>query len=142
MNVIDLANLALNKNLKNNFVRFVNRKSCNKIFENKKKLVILNNEKYNFSEGTKIFISESLTPMNESIAFNCRKLKHSCYNRNGVINIRMTDKRRPIKILYVERLVNLFSDFDFEAGEMYLEVSQDTDVSVSVSDDFKCRSEK
>ena len=54
----------------------------------------------------------------------------------------MTDKRRPIKILYVERLVNLFSDFDFEAGEMYLEVSQDTDVSVSVSDDFKCRSEK
>ena len=30
----------------------------------------------------------------------------------------------------MERLVNLLSDFDFEAGEMYLDLSQDTDASV------------
>ena len=42
----------------------------------------------------------------------------------------MTDKSRPIKIFHVERLINLFSNFDFEAGEMYLEASQDTDTSV------------
>ena len=120
---------------KKTIVRFVNRKNCNKIFENKKKLNENNNGKHNFREGTKIFVSESLTPMNESIAFNCRKLKrkeliHSCYSRNGIINIKMTDKSRPIKIFHMERLVNLFSDFDFEAGEMYLDASQDTDTSV------------
>ena len=74
--------------------------------------------------------------MNESIAFNCRKLKrkkiiiHSCYSRNGIINIERTDKRRPVKVFHRERLVNLFSDFDSEAGEMYLDTSQDTDTSV------------
>ena len=82
---------------KKTIVRFVNRKNFNKIFENKKKLNENNNGKHNFREGTKIFVSESLTPMNESIAFNCRKLKrkeliHSCYSRNGIINIKMTDK--------------------------------------------------
>ena len=29
----------------------------------------------------------------------------------------------------MERLVNLFLDFDFQAGEMYLDASQDTDIS-------------
>ena len=75
-------------------VRFVNRKNCNKIFENKNKLKKLNNElakssneKHNFREGTKVFVNESLTPMNDFIAFNYRKLKreeliHSCCSRN------------------------------------------------------------
>ena len=114
---------------------FVNRKNCYKIFENKKKLSKLNNEKHNFREGTRIFVSESLTPMNKSIALYCRKLKrkkliHPCYSRNGIINIKMTDKSQPAKIFYMERLVNLFPDFDFETGEMYLDASQDTDASV------------
>ena len=106
---------------KKTIVRFANRKNCSKIFENKRKPAKLNNQKHNFREGTKLFVSESLTPMNESIAFNCRKLKckeliHSCYSRNGIINIKMTDKSRPIKTFHIKRLVNFFSDFDFEAG--------------------------
>ena len=79
-----------------------------------------------------------MSPMNESIPFNCRKLKrkeliHSCYSKNGIINIKMTEKTRPIKIVPMARLVNLFSDFDFEAGEMYLDASQDTDTSVHLT---------
>ena len=94
-------------------VSFVSRKSCNEIVRNKKKLAKLNNEKQNLWEGTKLFISETLTPMNESIAFNCRKLKckefsHSCYSRNGVTNIRMTYKRLPVKIFQMERLVSKY----------------------------------
>ena len=86
-------------------------------------------------ERAKIFVSERLTPMNESIAFNCRKLKrkeliYSCYSRKGMINIKMTDKSRPVKVFHMERPVNFFSDFDFETGEMYLDASQDTDTSV------------
>ena len=70
--------------------------------------------------------------MNESIAFTFRKLNrkeliHSCYTKNGVISIRMTDKKRPVKIFNMERLVNLFSNTDFEAGEIYLDASQDAD---------------
>ena len=91
----------------------VSRKKCNKIFGNKKKFTKSNNGKHNFREGTKIFVNESLTPMNGFIAFNCRKLKlkeliHSCYSRNRVLNIKMTDKSRPVKIFHMESLVNLF----------------------------------
>ena len=120
---------------KKTIVRFAYRKNCNKIFENKKKVANLNGQKHNFREGTKSFVSESLTPMNESIAFNSRKLKreeiiHSCNSRNGIINIKRTDKSWPVKMFHMERLVNLFSDFDFEAGEMYMDTSGDTDTSV------------
>ena len=31
----------------------------------------------------------------------------------------------------MERLINLFSDFDFEDGKMYLDASQDTDASLN-----------
>lgn len=41
----------------------------------KKKLKHLNNRKPNFSDDTKIFANENLTPMNVSIAFRCRDLK-------------------------------------------------------------------
>ena len=43
----------------------------------------------------------------------------------------MTDKSQPVKIFHMERLVNLFSDFDFVAGEMFFDASQDTDVSIN-----------
>ena len=46
----------------------------------------------------------------------------------------MTDKGRPVKILHMERLVNLFFDFDFdfdfESGEIYLDTSQYADASL------------
>ena len=82
------------------------------------------------------FFNESLTPVNELIAFNCRKLKrkeliHSCYSKNGVLNIKLTDKSRPDKIFHMESLLNFFSNFDFEAGKMYMDASQDTDASVN-----------
>ena len=115
--------------------RFVNRKNCNKIFENKKKLSKLNNGKHNFREETKIFVNESFTPMNEFIAFNYRKLRrkeliHTCYSRNGVLNIKMTGKSRPVKTFHMESLLNLFLGFDFKFGKMYLDGYQDTDTSV------------
>ena len=93
---------------KKTIVQFVNRKICNKIFENKKKLAKLN--KNNFTERTKILISDDLTPMNEPTAFNCRKLKckeliHSCYNRNEVIYIRMSDKSFPVNFFRLNDLL-------------------------------------
>ena len=51
--------------------------------------------------------------MNELIAFNCRKLKrkeliHSCYSKNGVLNIKLTDKSWPVKIFHMESLLKSF----------------------------------
>ena len=120
---------------------FVSRKSCYKTFENKKKLANLNDKKHNCNKNIYQWIS---LKMNEPITFNCRSLKckeliHSCYSRNGVINIRMTDKNRLVKIFHMERLINLFSNFDFDAGEMYLDALQNADASVH-STYFKCSS--
>ena len=54
---------------------FVNRKSCKKVLFNKKKLSSIDCSKHSFTQNTKSFANENLTPMYESIAYNCRKLK-------------------------------------------------------------------
>ena len=51
--------------------------------------------------------------MNESIAFNCRKLKHSglihaCYSRNGIVYIKENETSRLIKVFYLGKLISLF----------------------------------
>ena len=60
--------------------------------------------------------------MNESNTFTWLKLKHkelihTCYSRNWVKNIRMTDKSRPVNIFHMEKPENLFSNFDFEDAD-------------------------
>ena len=55
------------------------------------------NSKHNFIQNTKIFANENLTPMNESIAYNCRKLKHNglihgCFSRDGIVRINHWEK--------------------------------------------------
>ena len=62
-----------------------------------------------------IFVIENLTPMNESIAFNCRKLKHSglihaCYSRNGNVYIKENETSRPFKVFHLGKLISLFPD--------------------------------
>ena len=49
-------------------VRFVNRKNCKKVLFNKKKLSSIDCSKHNFTQNTKVFANENLTPMNESTA--------------------------------------------------------------------------
>ena len=87
----------LGQNLKRQLFILSTGTIATKFSKIKKKLAKLNNGKHSFRQGTKMFVNESLTPMNEPIVFNCRKLKlkeliHSCYNRNGGLNIKMTDK--------------------------------------------------
>ena len=60
---------------KKTIIRLVNRKHCKKALHNKEKLSNVNNNKFSFNAETKLYINENLSPMNESIAFNCRKLK-------------------------------------------------------------------
>ena len=78
---------------KRTIIRFVNRKHCKKALLNKKKLSNINNNKFSFNAETKVYINENLTPMNESITFNCRKPKrsniiHACYARERIVHIK------------------------------------------------------
>ena len=84
----------------------------------KKKLGKIDSRNHNFSSSTKKFASENLTPMNESVAYNCVMLKcngliHGCLSRDGIIRIKRDERARPVKIYHMEKLHQLFPDFDF-----------------------------
>ena len=107
---------------KKTIIRFVNGKHCKKVLFNKKKLSNINNNKFNFNAETKLYINENLTPMNESIAFNCRKLKrsnitHTCYTREGIVHIKQEEGSKPFKNFYISKLYELFPDIVFVDDE-------------------------
>ena len=56
-------------------VKFVNRKDCTNILRVKKDLKHLDPTKLSFTEGTKIFINESLCPYYRGIWNKCKKLR-------------------------------------------------------------------
>ena len=75
----------------------------------------MDNEKHNFHAGTNIFVKENLTPMNETIAYKCRKVKHSslihaCYSRNGNAYTKENVTSRSIKVFRLGKLISLFPD--------------------------------
>ena len=60
--------------------------------------------------------------MNESIAFNCRKLKtsniiHTCYTREGIVHIKQEESSKPFKIFHITTFYELFPNFVFVDDE-------------------------
>ena len=79
------------------------------------------------------YLPVRLTPMNELIAYNCHKLKHNglihgCFSRDGIIRINREERARPTKIFHMDKLHQLFPDFDFgdadEDDDTFLYASQ------------------
>ena len=67
----------LDKSLKT-IIRFVNRKFCSKILAKKSELSDMKKEKLTeigLHETVKLFVPPNLSPYNEEIRFNCRKLR-------------------------------------------------------------------
>ena len=88
-------------------VHLVDRKNYQKVLFNKKTLDSIDCSKQNFMQNTKIFANENLTPMNESIAYNCSKLKHSglihgCFLRDVIVRIKRWEKDRPVNIFHMD----------------------------------------
>ena len=79
------------------------------------------NNKFNFNAEIKLYINENLTPMNESIAFNCRTLKsniiYTCYTREGIVHIKQEENSKPFEIFHISKLYELFPDFVFVNDE-------------------------
>ena len=75
-------------------------------------------KKFNFNAVTKLYINEKLIPMNEAIAFNCKKLRrsniiHSCHTREGILHIKHEESSKAFLILHIFKLYELFSNFFF-----------------------------
>ena len=101
--------------------RFINRKHTKKALINRKGLININKSSLSLSSSDNIFINENLTPMNNKIAFHCRKLKcngqiDKTYWRDGVIHIASSNIRdgKVIKILHMSMLLDIFHDFNFD----------------------------
>ena len=60
---------------KKTIIRLVICRYAKKALINRTKLDSIENAKYNFDGRTKIFVNENLSFANESIAYNCRKLR-------------------------------------------------------------------
>ena len=122
---------------KKTIVRFVNRKYCKKALLNRKNFMHIDSEaKYNFSRNNKIFVNESLTKANESIAYCGRKLKrasliYSCYVRDGVVHIKDSEHSRPTKVHHISMLYDKFPEFVFFYDDDEREVFVDASPNVS-----------
>ena len=98
-------------------VKFVNRKDCTNILRVKKDLKQLDPTKLSFTEGTKIFINESLCPYYRGIWNKCKKLRgnqklHQFYTINGVVRVKLEENGTPKSITHMLDLLNLFTDIE------------------------------
>ena len=119
-------------------VRFINRKYCKKALLNRKKLVILDNEKHQLGSINKIFISENLSWMNENIAFEARKLErrgaiHGYFTRDGVVHIKLSKHDKVIKIFHKNHFCKCILDYEEEENDLFHDVSQEVNNSVQSS---------
>ena len=88
------------------------------------------------AEMVRSFINENLSPANESIAYNCRKLRRtkindSCCSRDGIICTKSTANSKLHKIHHVKELRDLFPEFGFSNNEENIPHAEHDVVNVS-----------
>ena len=101
-------------------VKFVNRKGCTNILRVRKDLQHLDPTKLSFTEGTKIFINESLCPYYRDIWNKCKKLRanqklHQFYTINGIVRVKLEEIGPPKSIAHILDLVNLFPNIEIDS---------------------------
>ena len=72
-------------------------------------------------------------PTNESIAYNCHKLKCSglicgCFSGDRIVRIKNEETVRPVTISHMNKLHQLFPDFDFSDAD------EDDDIFLAASE--------
>ena len=72
-----------------------------------------------------VFINENLTPVNNRIAYNCRKHKRQSlisktYTVNGTVYLISKNIKRgkPVKVLHMQTLLHLFPDEEEDINEL------------------------
>ena len=106
---------------KKTILRFTNRKFSKQALYNRRKLKSI--DKSTLGVTNDVFINENLTPVNNRIAYNCRKLKRQnltskTYTVNGTVHLISNNIKRgkPVKVLHMQTLLKIFPDVEFEAS--------------------------
>ena len=101
--------------------RFSNRKFAKQALYNRKKLKWTDKSKLGLTND--VCINENITPVDNRIAYNCRKLKHQnliskTYTVNGMVYLISDNIKRGklVKVFHMQTLLNLFPDVEFEAS--------------------------
>ena len=86
-------------------VKFKCRKQKQLLIYKRKNLGTKSQELTNLKFSGKLFVSESISPENQQLAYKCRQLKsarkiHSNWFFNNVINIKLTENGRTHKIFH------------------------------------------
>ena len=76
--------------------------------------------------------------MNENIAFEARKLKrreaiHSCFTRDGVAHIKLSEHDKAIKMFHKNHFCEHILDYEEEEEDLFHDVSQEVNNSVQSS---------
>ena len=106
---------------KKTVVCFTNRKFAKQALCNRKKLKSI--DKSTLVLTNDVFVNKNLVPVNNRISYNCRKLKHQnliskMYTVNGMVHLISNNikKGKPVKVLHMQTLLDLFPDIEFEAS--------------------------
>ena len=109
----------LGKKKKNVIVRVINRKHYSKTLQNKEKLNSIDKNAIGIPNAY-LFISESLTPLNSSLALNCHKLKRDgkiekYYTISGIAHF--AKKNKLMKIYHLKDLQDYFPEYAFDNSD-------------------------
>ena len=100
-------------------MKFVNRKTCEKIFHNKTKLKSVNKESLGFPADTRLYVHPNSCPYYSHLSWRCRRLKNArrifstWQAASGPIMIKFNKNSRPQKVFHEGNLDDMFPDFDF-----------------------------
>ena len=110
----------LDNGSKTTIVGFINRKRCEEVVLDRKKLRIIDKESLGFPKETMIFVHPNMCPHYSHLSWKCCKLKragliHSTWQLlNGTIVLKETESSRYKKIFHEDELDVLFPGHDYE----------------------------
>ena len=88
--------------------------------------------------NVKLYFDENLTEYNNTLAFHGCKLKragliNSTYTFNGTVHILRTAGERPIKVFHMNKLLELYPNFEFSNNDGNVSVDALGDASIQSS---------
>ena len=100
-------------------IKFKYRKQKQSVMYKRKNLGTKSQELSNLKFSGRLFVSETMSPENQRLAYKCRQLKsarkiHSTWFFNNVVNVKLTDHGRIHKIFHVTDIENLLETDNLE----------------------------
>ena len=100
-------------------VKFKCKKLKRRVLVNRKNLRNKSEDLHQLKFSGKLFISESMCHENRQLAYKCRQLKnagkiHSTKFWNNVVNVKLSERSKPVKIFHIIDIEKLFGINNFD----------------------------